>query len=76
MKYFVSFIHCKVINGYQTFTFTFSSKSGVFTDDEIKHSASAKIDDRYKKFWRSELIIEKTVEVTKKEYARINNEMK
>lgn len=76
MKYFVSFFHCKIINGYQTFTFTFTSKSGVFTDDEIKRSALNTMPSEHKKLWISELIIQKTVRVTKQEYAKINSEMK
>jgi lysophospholipid acyltransferase (LPLAT)-like uncharacterized protein len=75
MKYFVAFFHCQIVGGYYVSFFTFKSKSGVFTDDQIKDSI-ANLMASYYGFWHGQLIITKTVRVTKKEYDRISSEMK
>jgi lysophospholipid acyltransferase (LPLAT)-like uncharacterized protein len=75
MKHFVTFFHCQIIGGYYVSFFTFTSKSGVFTNDQIK-TAIINLLAKYYNFWHGELIITKTVRVTKKEYDRISSEMK
>lgn len=75
MKYFVSFFHCQIVGGHYVAFFTFKSKSGVFTDYQIESAIIKLLASRYN-FWHGQLIITKTVKVTKKEYDRISSEMK
>lgn len=75
MKYFVTFFHCQIINGYYVSIFTFTSKSGNFTNNEVKAAISEML-TRQDNFWRGELIIKEIVRVTKREYARITSKTK
>jgi len=75
MKYFVTFFHCQIINGYYVSTFTFTSRYGNFTNDEVKAAISEML-TKQDNFWRGELIIKEIVRVTKREYDRITSKTK
>lgn len=71
MKHFIAFFYFKIINGYITNTFTFSSKYGNFTDEQLKHNISELLSNHSGR-WLGELKIERTARVPKREYDRIN----